>query len=595
MFGKKWTSALLATALMIPLPAFAAQGTSQAAGQASGQATADAAKQAVVQPADVVLSGGAVYTVDRNRNWAQAVAIRGGEIVYVGTDEGAKAYIGKSTKVTDLKGQMVLPGFIDSHTHASKTTGLIYSIDLFDAGSMEEYTEVVSAFVKAHPQEVALQGRGWSNPVAPGIGPRKEVLDAIVPNIPIALTSDDGHSLWVNSAALKLAGITKETKNPEGGIIERDPETGEPSGTLREKAMDLVLSKIGGYTVQQYKAGIEEYQHKAVERGVTTVRDPDMLRYPNVLEAYEELARENRLTIRFRNAITANPDKGPEQIAEFVKIRERNQNPLFQVNAVKIFMDGVVEGATAYLEKPYEHKHTNGELIWKPEVYNKTAAAADKAGFQLHVHSIGDASTRIALDGMEYAEQQNGKHDARHSLVHLQLVNQEDIARFKKLGAVGIVQPFWFMQEDGYYDEIEVPYLGQERAEKEYPMKSFLNQGVHVASSSDYIVTPEFNPLHGIQQGITRIEDGVTDPAKIANPNERATLPDMIASFTIDGAYANHVDDITGSIEVGKKADLIVLDKNLFAIPATEIKNAKVVLTLVEGKEVYSLKAAAAK
>lgn len=580
--GKKLTSLLLAAALMSPLSAFA-QGTTPAAGQASGKA--------VTQAADVVLSNGAVYTVDRNRNWAQAVAIRGGEIVYVGSDEGAKKYIGANTKVTNLKGEMVLPGFIDSHTHASKTTGLIFSIDLFDAKSMDEYVEVIQAFVKEHPAEKNYQGRGWSNPVAPGIGPLKEVLDKISADKPIALTSDDGHSLWVNSAALKLAGITKDTKNPEGGIIEHD-KAGEPSGTLREKAMDLVLSKIGGYTVEQYKAGIEEYQHKAVERGVTTVRDPDMLRYANVLEAYEGLAKENKLTIRFRNAITANPDKGPEQIAEFVKIRERNQNPLFQVNAVKIFMDGVVEGATAYLEKPYEHKHTNGELIWKPDVYQKTAAAADKAGFQLHVHSIGDASTRIVLDGMEYAEKQNGKHDARHSLVHLQLVNKTDIERFKKLGAVGIVQPFWFMQEEGYYDEIEVPYLGQERAETEYPMKSFLNQGVHIASSSDYIVTPEFNPLHGIQQGITRIEEGQTDAAKIANPEERATLADMIASFTIDGAYANHVDDITGSIEVGKKADIIVLDKNLFDIPATQIKDTAVVLTLVEGKEVYRLKEA---
>lgn len=584
---KKWTSALLVTALMSPVSAFAQGTTQQAPGQAAKSGTVAGASQVI--PADTVLSNGVVYTVDRNRNFAEAVAIRGDKIVYVGSNEGVKKYVGSQTKVTDLQGKMVLPGFIDSHTHASKTTGLIFSIDLYDGGSIEEYVEIIQAFVAEHPDEKTLQGRGWSNPVAPGIGPLKEALDKIVPDVPLALTSDDGHSLWVNSAALELAGITKDTPNPEGGIIERDPKTGEPSGTLRESAMDLVLHKIGGYTVDQYKAGIEEYQHKAAERGVTTVRDPDMLRYPNVLEAYEELAKENKLTIRYRNAVTANPDKGPEQVAEFVNIRERNQYPLFQVNAVKIFMDGVVEGATAYLEKPYEHKHTNGELIWKTDVYNKTVAAADKAGFQLHVHSIGDASTRIVLDGFEHAEKQNGAHDARHSLVHLQLVNKEDIERFKKLGAVGIVQPFWFMQEAGYYDEIEVPYLGEERAQQEYPMKSFINQGVHIASSSDYIVTPEFNPLHGIQQGITRIEEGETDPGKIANPDERATLADMIASFTIDGAYANHVDDITGSIEVGKKADLVVLDQNLFAIPATEIKDTSVILTLVEGKEVYRL------
>lgn len=583
MFYKKLTSALLVTALMSPTAAFA-QGAGQTAA-AGGYQTG--APQKGTQPADLVLTNGVVYTVDRNRNFAEAVAIRGDQIVYVGSDEGVQTYIGNSTKVTDLQGKMVLPGFIDSHAHASKTTGMIFSIDLYDGGSVEEYVDIIKAFVEEHPNEETLQGRGWSNPVVPGIGPRKEDLDKIVPDIPIALTSDDGHSLWVNSKALELAGITKDTPNPEGGIIERDPQTGEPSGTLRENAMNLVLDLIGGYTVDQYKTGIEEYQRKAVERGVTTVRDPDMLRYPNVLEAYEELAAEDKLNIRFRNALTALPEKGPEQVAEFVKIRERNQHPLFQVNAVKIFLDGVVEGSTAYLEEPYQHKDTHGELIWEVDVYNQTAAAADKAGFQLHVHSIGDASTRIALDGMEYAAKQNGSRDARHSLVHLQLVNPEDIARFKELGVVGVVQPFWFMQEEGFYDEIEVPYLGEERAKREYPMKSFLNHGAHVASSSDYIVTPEFNPLHGIQQGITRIAEGETDPQKIANPAERATLADMIASFTIDGAYANHVDEITGSIEIGKKADLIVLDKNLFAIPAEEIKNAKVLLTLVEGKEVY--------
>jgi predicted amidohydrolase YtcJ len=570
MVFKKWTSALLATALLVPVSAFA-QGT------------------APVAPADVVLSNGVVYTVDEKRSFAEAVAIQGDKIVYVGSDEGVKPYVGKNTKVTDLQGKMVLPGFIDSHIHANETTGLIFSIDLFGGGSIDEYVKRIQAFVEKNPDEKFYQGIGWSNPVVPGIGPRKEVLDKIAPDVPVALTSEDVHSLWVNSAALKLAGITKDTPNPEGGIIERDPKTGEPSGTLREKAMKLVLDKIGGYTVEQYKAGIEEFQKRAVERGVTTVRDPDLLRNPNVMEAYEELAKEGKLTIRYRNAITANPDKGFEQVAEFEKIRERNQYPLFQVNAIKIFMDGVVEGSTAYVEEPYVHTKAHGELIWKPEVYNKTVAAADKAGFQLHVHSIGDASTRVILDSFEQLQKENGVRDARHSLVHLQLVNDEDIERFKKLGAVGIVQPFWFMQEPGYYDEIEVPYLGLERANQEYPMKSFFKQGVRIASSSDYIVTPDFNPLHGIQQGVTRIEEGVTDPSKIANPDERATLEDMIDSFTINGAYANHVDDITGSLEVGKKADLIVLDKNLFEIPETQIKDAKVVLTMVEGKEVYRL------
>ncbi|WP_134685106.1 amidohydrolase [Brevibacillus migulae] len=571
MFIKKLASIALIASLLAPASVY-------------GQ-TADVGKTA--EAADLILQNGAIYTVDKNRSWAESIAVKGDTIIYVGSQEGVKSYTGPKTKVVDLQGKMVLPGFVDSHTHASKTTGLIYTVDLFYAGSIAEYQEVVKSFVSEHPHEVAIQGRGWTNSVATGIGPRKEALDEIVKDIPVALTSDDGHSLWVNSKALELAGIKKDTANPEGGVIERDPVTGEPSGTLREKAMDLVLKKIPGLTVEQYMNGIQSYQELAAERGVTTARDPDLLRYPNVLEAYQQLSEQDKLTVRFRNAITADPTKGAEQIAQFVKLREENKGPHFQINAVKVFLDGVVEGATGYLEEPYQHKETNGQLIWDPQVYNETAAAADKEGFQLHVHSIGDAATRITLDGFEYAEKANGKRDSRHSVVHLQLLNPADIERFKKLGAVGVPQPFWFLKEPGFYEEIEVPYLGKERADKEYPMKSLINAGVVMASGSDYIVTQEFGPLYGIQQGVTRIEEGKTDLADVANPSERATLDDMIASFTINGAYANFVDDITGSLEVGKKADLVVLDKNLFKIPASEINKTKVLWTLFEGKEVY--------
>ncbi|QQE72623.1 amidohydrolase [Brevibacillus composti] len=572
MFAKKAASALLLASLLVP-------SIGHAAPAASGKSS--------VQPADLILQNGAVYTVDRNRNWAEAVVVKGDTIVFVGSTEDAKAYAGEKTKVVDLKGKMVLPGFIDSHTHASKTTGMIYTVDLFDLGSIEKYVEAVKQFAEKYPSEKAIQGRGWTNSAATGIGPRKEALDAISKDVPIALTSDDGHSLWVNSKALEIAGIGNDTPNPEGGLIERDPETGEASGTLREKAMDLVLKQIPGLSVEQYMNGILEYQKLAAERGVTTARDPDMLRYPNVLEAYQKLSEQDKLTVRFRNAFTADPEKGPEQVNDFIKLREANKGPHFQVNAVKIFMDGVVEGGTGYLEEPYKHKDTHGQLIWTPEAYKKTAAAADKAGFQLHVHSIGDAATRITLDGFEYAEKENGKRDARPSVVHLQLVNPKDIERFKKLGAVGIPQPYWFLKEPGFFEEIEVPYLGRERAEQEYPMKSLINAGVIMASGSDYIVTQEFNPLHGIQQGVTRIEEGKTDFKDIANPSERATLADMIASFTIDGAYSTYVEDITGSIEAGKRADLVVLDKNLFTIPASEINKTEILWTLFEGKEVY--------
>ncbi|MCC0564332.1 amidohydrolase [Brevibacillus borstelensis] len=547
---------------------------------------ANAAPLPADKQADLILQNGAVYTVDKNRNWAEAVAVKDGRILFVGTDADAKKYAGPKTEVVDLKGKMVLPGFFDSHTHASETVKQIHSVDLYGKQSVDEYLQAVREFAKKHPDAKVITGMGWSNPLIPGKGPSKKMLDDVISDIPVVLTSEDVHSVWANSKALELAGITKDTKNPEGGVIERDDATGEPWGTLREKAVDLIADVVPEFTVDQYMDGILAYQEMAAERGVTTAHEP-MIGGPNVLAAYKKAEENNKLTMRFRNSFLADPGKGPEQLQEFIKEREKNKGPLYQTNSVKIFMDGVIEGSTGYLSEPYEHIDSHGELVWRPDSYKQMAAAIDKSGFQVHVHSIGDAATSIALDGLEAVQKSNGKRDSRHLITHLQLVKPEDISRFKALGVIGVPQPFWFFKEPGYYEDIQVPYLGQERADREYPMKSFIAAGVHMASSSDYPVTQEFSPLDGIERGVTRAEHGSTDPGDILWPEERATLADMIASFTIEGAYANFLENETGSIEIGKKADLVVLEKNLFEIPATQINETKVLLTLFEGKPVY--------
>jgi predicted amidohydrolase YtcJ len=281
------------------------------------------------------------------------------------------------------------------------------------------------------------------------------------------------------------------------------------------------------------------------------------------------------------------PDKEIEaQITTVLAERSKNTHPYFQTNAAKIFVDGVLEGGTAYLFEPYAHRPDfRGEPIWDPELLNYTSIALDKEKLQIHVHVIGDAAAHITLDALEQAQMMNGKSDSRHLVTHLQLVEPEDIQRFKQLDVVGVPQPFWFKIDD-YYEELAFPYLGKERADIQYPMKSFIDAGVVMASASDFPVTIPFDPLIAIQRGMTRSGPN-EDAEEVLWPEERVSLEDMIRSFTYNGAYANFLENETGSIEVGKQADIIVLDRNLFEIPTSEIPKTKVLMTLVDGKEVY--------
>jgi predicted amidohydrolase YtcJ len=391
-----------------------------------------------------------------------------------------------------------------------------------------------------------------------------------------------------------MAGIAKDTPNPEGGVIEKDPKTGEPTGTLRESASRLVSVHMPPYTEEEQRQGLVEFQKMALADGVTTVHNAALRvrtegedSYSSATGVYEKLQESDQLNVRFRGSLVFSPDTKLEAIPAYVRERAQHTGALFQTNTIKIFLDGVIEGVTGYLFEPYAHRPDyRGELLWDPDYLNEACAALDKEGFQIHVHAIGDAAVHLTLNAFEYAQKANGKRDSRNFITHIQLVDDKDKPRFKELGVVGNPQPFWF-QKGPYYDNLEVPYLGEERASREYPMQSLIDAGAIMASGSDFPVTIPFTPVVGIEQGVTRLEQGVTDPEQILGPDERASLEDMIASFTINGAYVNFMESITGSLEVGKLADIIVLDRNLFEIPETEISEAKVLMTLFEGEEVY--------
>jgi predicted amidohydrolase YtcJ len=590
MRPRVWTGALLtllAAALLIPAAASAAN-----------------------KPADTVFKNGYIYTVNPGERTAQAVAVRDGRIVYVGSNQGANAFVGPSTKVVKLGGKMMLPGFIDSHMHASMTVSSLYSVLLYGLTSVDEYVAAVAEFAAANPDMDVIRGQGWSNTVVPDNGPLASSLDAVVSDRPVAIMSEDGHSYWVNSAALELAGITGATADPDDGVIERlagtqatDPPYGTPSGTLRETAANLVTDLLPDYSVQQYKDGIGVFQQDvAAPLGLTTVFDPLMYVGSNGVQALEEMASADELTVRFRAALALNPtDDLDTWMAAAKAERAGHANDMFKTPAVKIFADGVVEGHTAYLNEPYadalEYKGDadyRGEPIWQPDVLNTTFARLDKAGFQIHTHAIGDAATSETLDALAYARRVNGQHDWRPGITHIQLVAPKDFARFAKLGVAAVPDPYWFIKDD-YYTYLQLPYLGLPRADEEYPMKSFFDAGVTVASASDFPVTIPPDPLVGIAVGVNRwAPDFVWEyPAPpslegVLWPEERVTVEQMIRSFTIEGAKANYLDKQTGTIKVGKRADLVVLDTNLLKVAdPTDLFAAHVLFTMGSGQVLY--------
>ncbi|NQV42471.1 MAG: amidohydrolase [Candidatus Marinimicrobia bacterium] len=537
--------------------------------------------------ADLIFKNGQIYTVDPDRRSVQAMALIQGRIVALGSDSSLNAFITEGTEVIDLGGKLVLPGFFDSHAHPVSATKQLYEANLYNLHGITEIQAALKAFRADHPEAKLIKGRGWSNADFPKRGPDKKDIDAVIDDIPVSLSDEGGHAKWVNSKTLELAGIDEMTIDPAGGVVERYEASREPSGALREDAAGLVADLFPYYGFEELKKGLLAYQEMALAFGMTAAHDAYLDVGIDEVPAYRSLEKENLLKMRFRAGLYVDPDQDMEQIQALIDERDADEGQLFRINSAKIFIDGVVEGSTGYLNESYDHlPDSKGKLLWDVERLNRVSAQLDQENFQIHVHAIGDGATRVMLDALEYVQSQNGIRDSRHAITHLQLVSPKDILRFHDLGVVALPQPYWF-KKDSYYYNIQVPYLGLERADHEYPMASFFNAGVKVASSSDYPVTIPCNPLIAIELGMTRQEIGTRASSDVLWPEERVSLAEMIESFTINGAYADFLEAETGSLEVGKSADFILLDRNLFQIPVTEIHQVQVLATYFQGKPVF--------
>lgn len=539
--------------------------------------------------ADLVLKNAAIYTLDGSRRWAQALAIRGGRLAVVGTDADVAPLVGPATRVVDLDRRFVLPAFHDAHVHPASGGVELGQCNLNGLETRAATLDAVEACVPAQAGRPWLVGGGWDLTSFPPGEPTAALLDALTGAQPAAISSSDGHSLWVNTAALQAARIDRDTPDPEAGRIERNAQ-GDATGLLREAASSLVSRLVPPTTAAEWEAGLIRAISQMNRFGIVQFQEASAT--PPIVEAYRAVARGGRLTARARLSLYADPAKDAAQVDAFVAARAATTEPGVVAGTVKIFVDGVIEAGTAAVLEPYLRLPKGDPKAPARGLPNFTDAALralvtrlDRDGFQTHMHAIGDAAIRQGLDAIAAAARANGPRDRRAHIAHIQLFSPSDIPRFRELGVVANMQPLWAAR-DAFIRDLTEPRLGPERWRWLYPFGALQRSGAVLAAGSDWSVS-SVNPLDAIQVAVTRrgLTAAATEPAWL--PDQRLDLPTALAAYTNGGAYVSFEEHDSGSLEAGKLADLIVLDRNLFAIPAEQIHQARVLWTLLEGRDVY--------
>ncbi|GAA4046457.1 amidohydrolase [Nonomuraea soli] len=532
---------------------------------------------------DVVFTGGRVFTGTSAEPVEAAVAVEDGRIVRIGAPIPAR-------ETVDLKGGLLVAGFQDAHVHPVFAGLQMGNCDLSGEHSVEGYLAVVATYTTG---DTWITGGGWSMDVFPGGTPTRQLLDQVTGERPALLTNRDGHGAWANTAALRLAGIDASTPDPFDGRIEREPG-GHPAGTLHEGAMDLVARHVPPPTGDEMYEGLLRGQRHLFGMGVTGWQDAMVGAYPGQpdnLPAYLRAAGEGTLQARVVGALWWDRERGLEQIPELAERRTTKNR--FAATTVKMMLDGVAENFTAAMLEPYLDgcgcpTSNSGLSFVDPEMTREAVQRLDALGFQIHFHALGDRAVRQALDAVEHARRTNGANDNRHHLAHLQVVHPDDIGRFARAGAAANMQPLWASHEK-QMDELTIPFLGPERAAQQYPFGDLARAGARLVAGSDWSVSSP-NPLWGIHVAVNRSFPSDENPFY---PDQALTLAQALTAYTAGSAWVNHLDDVTGTVQVGKRADLVVLDRDPFAAPPSEIGATEVVRTYVDGRLVYERKATA--
>jgi predicted amidohydrolase YtcJ len=541
--------------------------------------------------ADTIFVGGSVLRGATSRRGALAVGA--GRIVLVGSDDDVRAVAGPATEVVDVAGGLVTPGFQDAHAHPLAAGVDLLRCDLNGSASAQHTLSRIAGYAAANPDLAWILGSGWSMAHFAAGTPTREALDAVVGDRPAILSNADGHGAWANSRALELAGVDASTPDPPDGRIERDA-SGAPQGTLHEGAAALVERLAPLPTADEQLAGLLHAQEVMFSYGITAWQDAAvgaLFGQPDSLPVYLRAHASGALRARVVAALWWDRARGADQVSELVERRAAADEVGFRATSVKIMQDGVVENFTAgmldtYLDRCGCPTGNQGLSFVDPVALREHVTALDATGFQVHFHALGDRAVREALDAIDAARASNGRTDGRHHVAHLQVVAPDDVPRFAALGASANIQPLWAAHEP-QMDELTIPFLGDARAASQYPFGDLVAAGAHLAAGSDWPVSSP-NPLLGAHVAVNRVLPHARGAeAEPFNPRNRVDLATVLRAYTSGSAYVNHLDDVTGRLEVGLLADLAVLDRDPFAGPADEIGSTRVVATYVEGRSVF--------
>lgn len=529
--------------------------------------------------ADRAWINGQIWTGDPARPWTEALATRGDRLAAVGTTAEVRRLVTPKTEVVDLRGRFVAPGFNDAHLHFLVEE----RADLEGATTEAEITARLRAWAADHPESPWILGGGWGyGTFGPG-GPHRRILDAVVPDRPVVLSDRDLHSVVVNSKALALAGITRDTADPTGGVVVKDA-AGEPTGLLKESASHLVRKLVPEPTTEERYQALLRLLGRAASYGLTSVQNAGFVEadWP----AYERVAAEGRLTLRFYWSLPLVKEPTADLLARYRERRDRFRGPLVKFGAVKGFVDGVIDARTAAMFEPYTSGGT-GLPNYSPEELSRAVAVYDREGFQIRLHAIGDRAIHMALDAYEAAATANATTGRRHRIEHAELPLPADLARFKALGVIASTQAMFANPDQTTLENFAV-VLGPERASRADAFRRYDDAGVVQAFGSDFpVFTMEV--LRGIHCAVTR-----TTPEGLPRggwyPENRISAEAALSHFTRDAAYASFDEGEKGTLTTGKLADFVVLSEDIVRQPPDHILKARVLATMLGGRETYRAK-----
>ena len=528
---------------------------------------------------------GNIITLDPRFPVLKALTVKDGQIQYVGSAEIARALCDENTLVMDYGDNYIYPGFIEAHCHGSMAgIRLAYFADLTEGQSMQDYVNLMKAFVESHPENAFYYGAGW---LVRDAEPTAQMLDAICPDKPMALNSIDGHSIWFNTAGMEKFGITRAAAEEWGTDIIRLDADGKPSGYISEGPVIDITRKMSDVGPELFKKALLIWQDFALSKGITAYYEAGITE--KALKYYSELIKEGKWKIRVYAGymMDEHAEDYPAVVRRARELADLYNCEYLQITGVKIFMDGVVEAHTAWLDEPYKDRagYYGVKRFCDFDRVVELYKEAEKCGLNVHQHTIGDGAVRFALDCMEKAQIETGNMHMRNALCHLQVMRKEDIKRLCDLNAVAVVAPLWMARQDGYYEQ-SVEFIGEKRTFYGYPLRSFINHNGIIAFHSDYPVSTAMSFERSIYMACERNIPG-SDDSYQWNANECIDREEALSGITAGAAYSVKQENHLGTLRIGYAANMCVYDKNFLKAGLKEIADAKLLSTIIDGEECY--------